>query len=219
MTDNAIQYHSALQFLMEPICNLALSNRADDWKAEELRAQSNADSVLVKAALNGDGDAYGAIVDLYQVTIATQMRRFSRDPSLIEELTHDVFVEGYMSLSTYRADSPLIHWLRKVAVRVGYRHWKTMSRKSEQSVPLSPIETLEQLVDGTDPGKLDASETLGSLLDLLPVRDRLVLTLIYWDGCSTAEAAELAGWSHTMVKVQAFRARQKLRKLIEESLQ
>jgi DNA-directed RNA polymerase specialized sigma24 family protein len=32
-----------------------------------------------------------------------------------------------------------------------------------------------------------------------------------------AEAAELAGWSQTMVKVQAYRARNRLKKLIEET--
>jgi RNA polymerase sigma-70 factor, ECF subfamily len=44
-----------------------------------------------------------------------------------------------------------------------------------------------------------------------------VLTLLYLESHSVAEAAELAGWSQTMVKVQAYRARQKLRKLIDES--
>ena len=40
-------------------------------------------------------------------------------------------------------------------------------------------------------------------------RDRLVLTLLYLEERSVAEAAEMAGWSQTMVKVQAFRARGK----------
>lgn len=219
MTDNAIQLDFAWQLLMDSICNLAMSNEAGDGTPETRSFPSYDDITLVNAALSGDGDAYGTIVARYQATIAAQMRRFSRDLSLIEELTHDVFVEAYMSLATYRSVSPLIHWLRKIAVRVGYRYWKKLSRKAEQSVPLSQTAALEQLVVRDEPGELDASETLGSLLDLLPVRDRLVLTLIYWDGCTTAEAAELAGWSHAMVKVQALRARKKLRKLIEESLQ
>jgi RNA polymerase sigma-70 factor, ECF subfamily len=47
----------------------------------------------------------------------------------------------------------------------------------------------------------------------LPPRDRLVLVLMYVDGRSVDEAAQLAGWSKTMIKVQAFRARRKLRAL------
>jgi RNA polymerase sigma-70 factor (ECF subfamily) len=54
-------------------------------------------------------------------------------------------------------------------------------------------------------------------LEQLPPRDRLVLTLLYLESRSVAEAAELAGWSESMVKVQAHRARQKLRALLEQS--
>jgi hypothetical protein len=42
-----------------------------------------------------------------------------------------------------------------------------------------------------------------------------VLLLIYVEGHSVDEAARLAGWSKTMVKVQAFRARRKLRAMLE----
>ena len=78
----------------------------------------------VTAAQGGDSDAFGRLVDAHQATIGQQMRRFSRDAAVVEELVHDVFVEAYRSLKTFRGQSPLIHWLRKLAVRVGYRYWQ-----------------------------------------------------------------------------------------------
>lgn len=130
-----------------------------------------------------------------------------------------MFVEAYLSLKSYRLRSPLIHWLRKIAVRVGYRYWKRRSREREATVLLSEIEDgLERLSYGPITDARAASETLGDLLSLLSLRDRLVLTLLYWDGCTVAEAAELAGWSRAMVKVQAYRARKRLKQLIEESI-
>jgi RNA polymerase sigma-70 factor (ECF subfamily) len=53
------------------------------------------------------------------------------------------------------------------------------------------------------------------VLAQLPPRDRLVLTLVYLQGCTIDEAATLAGWTRTMTKVQAHRARGKLKKLLE----
>lgn len=215
MTDTSLQFGNTLHAVVNALSILAMSGRTHDSSDDSKRA----DTALVAAAMDGDGDAFGKIIDFHQSTIASQMRRFSRDPNAIEELVHDVFVEAYVSLRTYRKDSPLIHWLRKIAVRVGYRYWKRRSRKVEQTVPLSEIqENLEQFIDGSTESPNDASETLGSLLDLLSAPDRLVLTLIYWDGCSVAEAAELAGWSQAKVKVQAYRARKRLSALIEESL-
>ena len=55
-----------------------------------------------------------------------------------------------------------------------------------------------------------------ALLDRLPPRDRLVLLLVYVEGHNVDDAAKLAGWSKTMTKVQAFRARRKLRALFAE---
>jgi RNA polymerase sigma-70 factor, ECF subfamily len=40
--------------------------------------------------------------------------------------------------------------------------------------------------------------------------------LIYLEEHSVATTADLLGWSETMVKVQAFRARRKLKKLLNE---
>ena len=60
-----------------------------------------------------------------------------------------------------------------------------------------------------------AAEILHSLLERLPPRDRLVLMLRHIENRSVEETAELTGWTTTMVKVQAWRARNKLKKLFE----
>ena len=69
-------------------------------------------------------------------------------------------------------------------------------------------------VDVLDPAGV--ARLVRALLDRLPPRDRLVLVLVYIEGHSIDEAARLAGWSKTMVKVQAFRARRKMRAFFAE---
>ena len=80
---------------------------------------------------------------------------------------------------------------------------------------LDPV--LEQRADAMEP--TEAAVLLHQLLAQLPPRDRLVLTLRYVEEHSVEAAAELTGWTRTMVKVQAWRARGKLRKLFEEAMQ
>ena len=53
----------------------------------------------------------------------------------------------------------------------------------------------------------EAAEAVHVMLARLAPRDRLVLTLLYIEQCSVAEAAGLYGWTKTMVKVQAHRAK------------
>ena len=174
------------------------------------------DRAAIAATLRGDGQAYGAIIERYQQAIGTQMWKYTRDPGLHEELVHDVFVEAFRGLARFRSEAPLLHWLRKIATRRGYRHWKLTSRRRAQAA-LS-LEDWHQLkADGVESvAATRAADLLHALLELLPPRDRLVLTLLYWEQCSVAEASELSGWSQAMVRVQAYRARRKLRRLLEE---
>ncbi len=54
------------------------------------------------------------------------------------------------------------------------------------------------------------------LLDSLGADDRMVLSLLHLDAKATDEIAALTGWSRTLVKVRAFRARGKLRAAFEK---
>ena len=185
-------------------------------RAENENEDEDVQRMVAAALLEGGSDAYGNLVTKYQDTIALQMRRFSRNELAVEQLVHDVFVEAYLSLGSYKRRSPFLHWLRKIAVRVGYRYWKQQEKNRALS-SVASHEAIDRVLSESVGSALEASELLGDLLDLLNPRDRLVLTLLYWDGCTIPEAAELSGWSQSMVKVQAHRARKRLKKLIEES--
>lgn len=163
----------------------------------------------VDACLHGDEDAYRRLIERHQGEIARRLRKFSRDPRMIEEMVHDTFVEAYFGLKSYRGDAPFIHWLHRIAVRVGYRFWKERKKHAGTAA-----------IDGNElatPRAADSGdvELLEQVLDQLSPRDRLVVTLMYLEERSVEETAELTGWSRTMVKVQAFRARGRLRKMME----
>jgi RNA polymerase sigma-70 factor (ECF subfamily) len=174
--------------------------------------EQSAQSDLARS-LAGDGVAYARIVSAYQGAIAGHMRAFSRDPLVLEELVQEVFADAYFSLRGLREEAAFSAWLTRIATRVGYRYWKRNGRRREIARDDSWWEMLaQQNVERLDPAV--AGQLVHQLLNRLPPRDRLVLVLLYVQGHTTDEAAELAGWSRTMVKVQAFRARHKLRTLL-----
>jgi RNA polymerase sigma-70 factor (ECF subfamily) len=175
----------------------------------------------IRLSLNGNGEAYARLVRKYQGTIAKQMWRFCRNESTCEELTHEVFVEAYVSLRRYRGDAPLVHWLRRIATRVGFRYYKRQdARRAEGTIALQEWDQDTTALESKDSSAgveaMEAAAKVHALLAMLPPRDRLVLTLIYLEECSMAEAAEMIGWSQTMVKVQTHRARKKLKKLCDQ---
>ncbi len=171
------------------------------------------DAEDVAATLAGNEDPFARIVARHESDVARVLWRFTRDAGSLDELVQDTFVEAFTSLGSFDARRPLRPWLRRIAVRVGYRHWKALAR-SRDRVPFELLGDLPAPEEDLAPQR--AAETVHNLLARLAPRDRLVLTLIYLEGCSVAQAAELAGWSPTMVKVQAHRARAKLRRMLAQ---
>lgn len=181
----------------------------------ERHSDSLAEACILNAARNGDNEAYGRLVRQYQQEISRQMWRFTRDPSVHEELTHDVFVEAWMSLPGYRSDAPWIHWLRRIAIRVGYRFWKQQDRAGQTSHLTSDEWRLLQGQRNQSLSAIHAAELVSHVLAQLAPEDRLVLTITMLDGCSMADAASRCGWTMTGTKVRAFRARRRLEALLK----
>lgn len=172
----------------------------------------------VRLAKQGDAEAYRRIIDRHQDHVGRILWRFSRDRRVHEELVQDVFVEAYLSLSRYRGKAPLEHWLTRIATRVGYRYWKEKARHRRRE-PFD-VQEWDRATGGGDAGTLEpdhAAELLHRVFEQLAPRDRLVLTLRYLEQCDVTETARRTGWTKAMVKVQTMRARNRLRKLLEQS--
>ena len=56
------------------------------------------------------------------------------------------------------------------------------------------------------------------LLALIPEDDRILLQMLYSDEMTTADIAEMFGWSRSNVKIRAWRARSAVRKVLRKFL-
>lgn len=177
---------------------------------------SEMDQRDIAASLNGESEAYARLVRRHQDPISAQMWRFTRDAAVLEELVQEVFVEAYLSLKGFRGDAPFLHWLRRVATRVGYRHWKSQARKRDREEAL----TEAHLNSAAAPEGLAPSEAAGTLYRLFAKMrppDRMVLTLFYFEECDINEIAGRTGWNRALIKVRLHRARKKLKALLIEA--
>jgi RNA polymerase sigma-70 factor (ECF subfamily) len=162
----------------------------------------------------GAGDVCASLFKRHEPKIARQMWRFSRDRAAHAELVQEVFVQAYLSLHRYRpGPSPFENWLTRIATRVGYQFWKQQARRAR----VQPLEGLNIPAPASgDDDAVEAAQTLHVLLSQLPTADRLVLTLMYFEDCGIIEIAERTGWNRAMVKMRLYRARGRLRRIIEQ---
>ena len=195
-------------------CN-SLMIPASDSQRDAISDSVELDRADIRDSLAGDGDAYRRLVERYQQPIADYLWRFTRDRRQWEELVQDVFVEGYLSLPTYTAKAPLLHWLKRIATRVGYRFWKNQQRRKVEAAWTEEADLLTSTEVAVGASE-DAAELVQQMLAELAPRDRLVMTLTYLEQRNGAEVAQLTGWSKSMVKVQLHRARKRLAKICEK---
>jgi RNA polymerase sigma-70 factor (ECF subfamily) len=133
-------------------------------------------------------------------------------------------VRAYQALPSFKYKSSFKQWLFAVAIRTCYDFWRKAYRNRE--VPISSLTEKDQRwleeasavqsnqVSFEENAQQEARELLDWALSRLSAEDRMVLELVYLDGRSVKEAADLLGWTITNVKVRSFRSRRKLRTLL-----
>ena len=146
-----------------------------------------------------------------------------------EDLGQEVFAKVFDRLSTYqwRDGVPFEHWVARLAVRTCLDAIRAENRRPE--VRLADLADGEQAwfdylnhqsdaVPSTDHPS-DAREVMEKLLDGLSPEDRLVIRLMDLQELAAAEVGRLTGWSAVGVRVRAFRARSRLRRIAHEARQ
>jgi RNA polymerase sigma-70 factor, ECF subfamily len=139
-----------------------------------------------------------------------------------EDLAQEIFLKVFSRLDQYREQDgvPFEHWISRLSVRTCLDHLRAERRRPEQhwaDLPEAEREGLEYLLSNQnaepDSTPTAAREVLHRLLQELPPADRLVITLLDLEERSLKEISQLTGWSTTLTKVRAFRARRKLRRI------
>ena len=174
-----------------------------------------------------DEDAAAVLVErLYPLVIRIVRSHLPRRAAE-EDLAQDVFVKMFTRLDQYQArpGTPFEHWVARLAVRTCLDALRAADRRpelrwgdlsEEQAAWLDFMLADQSATPDTSAGS--AREVIEQLLSQLPPDDRLVISLIDLEEKTVREVSKMTGWSGTLVKVRAFRARRKLRKLAQSLL-
>ena len=189
---------------------------------------TSSDMEIVRRVVGGDINAYEYLLTKYKSYVMQIVARHLPH-QFVEETAHDVFVRAYQALPGINSRIAFKPWLSTIAVRTCHDFWRKRYRARE--LPISSLsenhqEWLKQVI-ATDSAQVliekgrqqEARELLKRALAKLPPDDRMVLELIYFEERSGRETAKLLGLSIANVKIRAFRARNRLKKLLGEDMQ
>ena len=176
------------------------------------------DATLIQRTLEGDQNAFTALVNRYQKWVHTLVWRKIGDFHIAEEITQDVFLKVYNKLGTLKPPEHFPGWLYVITTRHCIA-WLRKKRKPTTSLDAMPAPELEELCYAqyeASRGETSAvehqREIVKRLLQKLPESERTVVTLHYLAEMSCEEISEFLGVSPNTVKSRLHRARKRLEK-------
>ena len=179
-------------------------------------------SALVAAALRHDDEAARELVRRLYPLVAKMVRAHRPRRTPEEDLCQMTFIKMFQKLPQFSGKVPLEHWVSRIAINTCLNQIQSEKVRPEiRQADLSEeeaavVENLSTSSGELAPDKRFASRQLVEhLLDALKPVERLVVDLFYLQGRTVAEIREITGWSAALVKVRAFRARQKMKQHLE----
>ena len=178
------------------------------------------DAELIAAVLKGDAESFEPLVKKYSPRVFATARRYARREDEIADIVQEVWLKAYQKLKGYRGEAPFEHWLMRLTVRTCYDFLRAHQRNREAAfTDLSAPEKdwLDHFVNDAEHSSdeaVAARQLVARILSALSPAARLVITLLEIEDRPVKEIAKLTGWSPTLVKVRAFRARAEMRKVL-----
>ncbi|NCA83019.1 MAG: sigma-70 family RNA polymerase sigma factor [Opitutae bacterium] len=179
----------------------------------------------VRRVLDGDTEAFAAIVNAHQRLIAADLSR-RLPPQDVQEVAQDTFIRAFRALPSYRGEAPLRIWILRIARHAAMDFWRKRYRRRDRlfsdldDATLLHVEAVRQEeIAGrqTDrDAQASAREWLEAALRRLSPDDRAVITLVELEERSMEDAARRLGCGLSAVKVRAFRARRRLKTILED---
>ncbi len=173
------------------------------------------DETLVKQALKGKKSAWVTLVKRYEKNLYNYALRMVSNPDDAMDLMQDVFVAVFRNLVSFRGDSPFKGWMFKIA------HYRCIEfyrrKKPTQSLDDIP-EQEEQTSDACPEMSMyngQQANLLNGAMQLLPVNQKLIVELKFFQHCTFDDIAQQLGISVNTAKSRLYSALDKLKVHLE----
>lgn len=165
-----------------------------------------------------DEDALREVVLAFSERLSAVVGGMLRDRDAIDDVVQETFAKAWYRIESFQGGSSLYTWLYRVAVNGAKDYLKGRRRRPAISFDDLPTrghfhDGAQQPIEGLE--QREIRERVRKALAALPQRFRAVLALREIEGMSYNEIAEALALSLGTVESRIFRARKRLRELLE----
>ncbi len=172
------------------------------------------DCDLVARIVAGDENALRDLYDLYGRRLYGYALRLTCDGAMAEDVIQDALVIAWRTAGQYRGDARLLAWL------LGIVHHRAMKELRRAARPIAPLEENVAAAEPSPEEQAQSRETgqwVRQGLQALSADHRAVLELVFYQGLSLNEVAEICRCPLGTVKSRLSSARKHLRGVLSRA--
>lgn len=182
-------------------------------------SQEAYESELIGLSIQGDMEAFGELIRLYENPIFNLTYRMLNDAAEAEDAAQEAFIRAFSNLHRYDVTRSFKTWLFSIASnhcidRIRRRRLTFLS--IDEPLPPHPALTSDQPQPEQAVIADEQSEVIDTLLNELSPEYRAAVVLRYWYEMSYQEIADTLNTTESAIKSRLFRARKMLADLIQE---
>lgn len=168
------------------------------------------EKLLIERASQGDKAAFTALVRQYQNRIFAFIMRMTANRESALDLTQDTFLAAFQNLAGFRKEALFSTWLFTIAANKTRNYLRRSSREMEMPEGYDVVS--HDTRPDIDFEKKQTQELLLAAVAGLPVKQRAVFNLRYFEQLKFHEIARIQGTSVSAVKTNFAEALVKLKK-------
>jgi RNA polymerase sigma-70 factor, ECF subfamily len=185
------------------------------------------DRELVARCQKGDSLAFEALVRRHQQTVLNLAYHYLGYQNDIEDVAQKVFTKIYFSLPKFDIRRPFFPWLYRIAINQCYDELRRIRRmkvrtfselSSEETNNIENLISQQEIAPNADEDRREMKALLQKILDQLPDQQRLAVVLRDIEAIPYSKMAEILKCTEQAARLKVFRARTRLKTLVEKAL-
>ncbi len=179
-------------------------------------AEHREQEAMVSRALQGDQEAFAAIVDRYGTLLLRTATMIVGDRDVAEDVVQDSLIQAWHHLIDLRQAGALRPWLMRIVVNQCISFKRRLARTTafmRQALSEQESDMIAQIADDYK-GRIEHNWDLAQAIENLPIKQRVVIVLHYYNGMTLPEMSKALGTSENTLKKRIQVALQNLRRIL-----
>lgn len=192
------------------------SDQQDEVNVVEKSPEQVAQQILVEKVLQGDKDAFGAIVNQYNALMMRTAIMIIEDRDIAADAVQDALIQAWQHLPGLREAGALRPWLMRIVVNQCISYKRKAARTAafvRQSLADQSTQLAAEIADDHK-GRLERDWDLAETVKKLPPKQQAVIMLHYYQGMTLPSMAQTLQISENTLKKRIQAALNNLRKVL-----